>query len=120
MAEAMLDSMYTLLNQNDSPVYIHLDYQPILEHYLKSKNLRKTDQYVRMMLQEHQSFKEKKLNFNLIEAIVDLQTEQQRQKLKIVQLGQTNQRLWVLIAIVLSLVTVAAIVALLLYLKRQH
>ena len=120
MAEAMLDSMYTLLNQNESPVYIHLDYQPILEHYLKSKNLRKTDQYVRMMLQEHQSFKEKKLNFNLIEAIVDLQTEQQRQELKIVQLGQTNQRLWFLIAIVLSLVTVAAIVALLLYQKRQH
>ena len=119
-AEAMLDSMYTLLSQNDSPIYIHLDYLPILDYYLKSKNQYKAERYVRMMLQEEQMLKEKRLNFNLIEAIVNLQTEQQQQELKIVMLGQTNQRLWFLIAIVLSLVTIVAIVALLLYQKKQH
>ena len=120
MAEIALDSMYMLLNQTDSPIYIHLDYQPILNHYLKSKNPNKAEQYVRMMLQEQQAFKEKRLNFNLIEGIVDLQTKQHQQELEIVQLSKTNQRLWFLIAIVLSLVTVAAIVALLLYQKKQH
>ena len=119
-AEIMLDSMYTLLHQNDSPIYIHIDYQPILDHYLKSRNSHKAEQYVRMMLQEQQTFQKKRLNFNLIEAIVHLQTEQQRQELKIVQLGQANQRLWFLVAIVLSLVTIAAIVSLLLNQKKQH
>ena len=119
-AEAMLDSMYTLLDQNDSPIYIHLNYQPILDFYLESKNPQKAEQYVRMMLQEQQAFKEKRLNFNLIEGIVDLQTKQHQQELEIVQLSKTNQRLWFLVAIVLSLAMVAAIVVLLLYQKKQH
>ena len=119
-AEAMLDSMYTLLNQNDSPIYIHLNYQPILDFYLESKDPQKAEQYVRMMLQEQQVFKEKRLNFNLIEGIVDLQTKQHQQELEIVQLSKTNQRLWFLVAIVLSLAMVAAIVVLLLYQKKQH
>ena len=119
-AEAMLDSMYTLLDQNDSPIYIHLSYQPILDFYLESKNPQKAEQYVRMMLQEQQAFKEKRLNFNLIEGIVDLQTKQHQQELEIVQLSKTNQRLWFLVAIVLSLAMVAAIVVLLLYQKKQH
>ena len=119
-AEVMLDSMYTLLHQNDSPIYIRLDYQPILDYYLKVKNPHKANQYVKMMLQEQQTFKEKRLNFNLVEAVVGLQTEQHRQELKIIQLGQANQHLWFLIVIVLSLVAIAAIVALLLYQKKQH
>jgi DNA-binding CsgD family transcriptional regulator len=119
-AEAMLDSMYTLLHYNDSPIYIHLDYQPILDYYLEKKNPHKAEQYVRMMLQEQQVFKDIRLKFNLIEGIVDLQTKQHQQELEIVQLSKTNQRLWFLIAIVLSLVTIAAIVALLFYQKKQH
>ena len=119
-AEIMLDSMYTLLHQNDSPIYIHIDYQPILDHYLKSRNSHKAEQYVRMMLQEQQTFQKKRLNFNLIEAIVNLQTEKQRQELKIVQLGQANQRLWLLVVVVLSLITIAVVVVLLLYQKNQH
>ena len=119
-AEVMLDSMYTLLHHNDSPIYIHLDYQPILDYYLERKNPHKAEQYVRMMLQEQEVFKDKRLKFNLIEGIVDLQTKQHQQELEIVQLSKTNQRLWFLIAIVLSLVTIAAIVALLFYQKKQH
>ena len=119
-AEVMLDSMYTLLHHNDSPIYIHLDYQPILDYYLEKKNPHKAEQYVRMMLHEQKVFKDKRLKFNLIEGIVDLQTKQHQQELEIVQLSKTNQRLWFLIAIVLSLVTIAAIVALLFYQKKQH
>ena len=119
-AEVMLDSMYTLLHYNDSPIYIHLDYQPILDYYLEKKNPHKAEQYVRMMLQEQQVFKDIRLKFNLIEGIVDLQTKQHQQELEIVQLSKTNQRLWFLIAIVLSLVTIAAIVALLFYQKKQY
>ena len=120
MAEIMLDSMYSLLNQNDSPAYIHLNYKPILNHYLKNKNQIKVEQYTRLMLQEQQVFKEKRLNFNLVETIVDLQTEQKRQELKIIQLKQANQRFWLLICIAMSVITISVIVALLFYQKKQH
>ena len=120
MAEIMLDSMYSLLNQNDSPIYIHLDYKPILNHYLKTKNQHKVEQFTRMMLQEQQALKEKRLNFNLVEAIAEEQTAQQRQELKIVQLEQTNQRLWFLVCAVLSVIVISVIVALFIHQKRVH
>ena len=120
MAETMLDSMYSLLSLSCSPTYIHIDYSPILNHYLKNKNQKKAEQYTRLMLQEQQSLKEKRLNFNLVESIVDLQTEQKRQELKIITLGQTNQRLWILVIISISVITVFVIGAFYLRLKKRH
>ena len=120
MAEEMLDSMYVLLNQSDSPTYIAVNYQPILNHYLKSKNQKKVEQYIRMMLKEQQTFKEKRLNFNLLETIVDLQTEQKRQELRMIQLGHTNHRLWVLMSIILSIIVILGIIAFYFYQKKQH
>ena len=49
-----------------------------------------------------------------------MQTEQQRQELKIIQLKQTNQRLWFFISIVLSLIAIVVVVSLLRHQKRQH
>ncbi len=120
VAEIMLDSLFSLLNPNNSQLYININYKPILNHYLKSNNQQKVEQYTRMMLKEQQALKEKKLNFNLVEAIVDLQTEKQRQELDIIQLEKANQRLWLLICIVLSVIVISAIVALLFYQKKQH
>ena len=120
LAEVMLDSMYVLQAQNGSPMYIHIDYKPILSYYIKNKNRQKEEQYVGLMLQEQQEFKEKRLNYNLIKAVVDLQTEQHRQEMKIVQLGQANQRLWFLIYAVLSVIAILIVVSLLFYQKKQH
>lgn len=120
LAEIMLDSLYSLLNRSQSPIYIHLNYQPILDHYIKNNNHYKAEQFTRIMLQEQQAIKEKRLNYNLVEAIADLQTEQQRKELKIVQLEHTNQRLWLVIAIVVSLIIVCVIVVLYFYQKKQH
>jgi DNA-binding CsgD family transcriptional regulator len=78
------------------------------------------EQYTAMMLQEQEALKEKRLNFNLVEAITDLQTEQQRKELEIISLEKTNQRLWFLIYAILSVVIIFAIVALLFYQKKQH
>ena len=60
IAEIMLDSMYLLLTRNDIPIYIQINYEPILNHYLKTKNEDKIEEYTRLMLQEQQIFKEKK------------------------------------------------------------
>ena len=120
MAEAMLDSMYTLLSPHGKPCHIHLDYQPILDHYLKSKDETMVERYVRLMLQEQRALEEEKLKFNLVETVVDLQTAKKSQELKIVQLKQANQRLWLLICIAVSVVAISGIVAYLLYQMRLH
>ena len=120
VAEAMLDSMYILLSPHGEPGYIHLDYQPILEHFLKSNDEEMVERYVRLMLQEQQTLAEEKLKFNLVETVVDLQTAQKNQELKIVQLKQANQRLWLLICIAVSVVAISGIVTYLLYQKRQY
>ena len=120
LAESMLDSMYTLLNQHGAVTYIQVNYEPILNHYLQSKKPSKVEQYVRMMLQEQQAFNEKNLKFNLIESIADLQIEQKRQELKIMQLKQANQRLWLLIYTALSMSLIVGIIAYLFRQKRQH
>ena len=119
-AEVMLDSVCSLLDLNGSPVYMHLDYKPIIDHYLKKKDHHKVEQYVRLMLQEQQAFKEKRLNFNLVETIVDLQTEQKRQELRIAQLGQANHRLWLFICMAMSAVAISIVVAMLMRQKKQH
>lgn len=120
VAEAMLDSMYTLLSPHGKPRHIHLDYQPILEHFLKSNDEEMVERYVRLMLQEQKALEEEKLKFNLVETVVDLQTAKKSQELKIVQLKQANQRLWLLICIAVSVVAISGIVAYLLYQKRLH
>jgi tetratricopeptide (TPR) repeat protein/DNA-binding CsgD family transcriptional regulator len=120
MAEVMLDSVYRILNQNEAPIYIHIDYKPILEHYKKCDNQHKYSQYVGMMLQERDILESNRLNFNLIKAVVDLQTAQHAQELKIVRLKQSNQRLWFMIYMALSVIIIAAFVSLLHYQKRQH
>ena len=119
-AEVMLDSMYSLLNQNDSPTFIHLNYKPILNHYLKDKDQKKVEQYTRMMLQEQQSFKDMRLNFNLVKTIVDLQTEQKKQESKIIQLGQINLGLWLIICITIAIIIIGGIVRYHLHQKKLH
>lgn len=120
VAEAMLDSMYTLLSPHGKPRHIHLDYQPILEHFLKSNDEEMVERYVRLMLQEQQALAEEKLKFNLVETVVDLQTAQKNQELKIAQLKQANQRLWLLTCIAVSVIAISGVVAYLLYQKRQY
>ena len=94
--------------------------QEVLNHYLKTKNLKKVEQFVQLMLQEQQIFKAKKLNYNLVEDIVGLQTEKTKQELKITKLSQTNHRLWCLVCIIISTLVVSATAALLYYQRKRH
>ncbi|MBQ2244062.1 MAG: hypothetical protein II318_07640 [Bacteroidales bacterium] len=119
--ERALDSLHIILNKNDLPLQIrHIDYKPILGHYMKKGNLEKVEQYIELMLQEQNAFKERSLNYNFVETVVDLQTGSRLQELKIIQLKQANQRLWLLIAIVISVITIAIIATLLFYQKIRH
>lgn len=119
VAEIMLDSLYTYLNQSESPFYIHIDFEPILDYFLKKGDSKKTEQYVRMLLMEQSILKGKKVNYNLVEAIVNQQTEQERQELKIVRLKETTQHLWLVVCISLSLLIIAVIVGFLVYQRKK-
>ena len=120
MAERMLDSLYNLQSQSDSPIYVGIDYEPILNHYLDNNNHDKTEQFLGLMLREQKAFKDKKLNYNLVESIVELQTEQIHQEQRIAQLKQTNLRLWITICFAISTVVILFAVVLLFYQKRRY
>lgn len=120
-ADVMLDSLNLILTHNDSPIQIlHIDYKPILDHYLKKGDEVKIKQYVELMLHEQQAMMKKNLNYNLVEAIVDLQTGNRLQELKIMQLKNANQHLWMLVWIVISVIVIAVISTVLLYQKKKY
>ena len=120
-AEYILDNMYMILNQNPSSTNIlHIDYKPILDHYFKKGDMVKVRQYVEMMLGEQDAFHERSVNYNLVESIVDLQTGSRLQELKIMQLNQSNHRLWMLIIIVLSVISTAVIATLFWYQRKKY
>lgn len=120
MAGPMLDSLYVLISMNDSPNYLlHIDYKPILEYYRKFKRQDMAEKYVMLMLQDQQTFRQK-LNYNLVEAVVDLQAGRRLQDMKIIQLRQANQRLWLLMGIALCLIIITAVVALLFHQRKIY
>ena len=120
MAEKMLDNLYLLLSESGAPAYVHLEYEPILNHYLKTGNQERLGQYVHLMLQERKVFKEKKVHFNLIEGMINLQNEKNKQEMKIMQLRQANHRLWCLIGIVVFVIILSSTLTLLYYQRKQY
>ena len=118
-AEAMLDSLHTLLTQSDSPIHIGVDYEPIMNYYLSTHNQQKIEQYVGLMLIEQHALNENRLRFNLVESIVQMQTEQKDQKLKMVQLELTNQRLWFSISMAVAVLVIAFVAIILLLYRRR-
>jgi DNA-binding CsgD family transcriptional regulator len=110
-----------MLNQNDLPLQIlHLDYESILDFYRKTDNQTKVEQYVEMMLQEQKAFKERNLNYNLVESIVDLQTGNRLQELRIVQLKQANHRLWTLVGLITFVIIIVLIASLFFFQRKKY
>lgn len=120
-AEVMLDSLYSILNQNDLPLQIlHLEYEPILDFYREKGNHARVEQYIEMMLLEQKAFKERSLNYNLVESIVDLQAGSRLQDLKIIQFKQANHRLWLVFSIIISFIIIAAIAIIFFFQRKKY
>ena len=120
LTEPTLDSMYTLITKSDPPIFIHLEYEPILNHYLKLNKQDKVEQYLNLLLQEQRTANEKRLNLNMVESIVDLQTKQKKDELKISQLKHANKSLWLTICITISVFLISCIVIYIIKQKKQH
>lgn len=120
-AGIMLDSLHTFLKQNDSPVSVlHIDYKPILDHYIKMDNRAMVDQYVQMILKEQKGLKENRINTELVGAIVDFQTEETLKEIEILQLKETNKRLWLMNYLAIAVIVIILAVVFILYEKRKH
>ena len=120
-AGIMLDSLHTLLKKNDSPVSVlHIDYKPILDHYIKMDNREMVDQYVQMILKEQKGLKENRINTELVGAIVDFQTEETLKEIEILQLKESNKRLWLMNYLAIAVIVIILAVVFILYEKRKH
>lgn len=120
-AGIMLDSLHTFLKQNDSPVSVlHIDYKPILDHYIKIDNREMVEQYVQMILKEQKGLKENRINTELVGAIVDFQTEETLKEIEILQLKETNKRLWLMNYLAIAVIVIILAVVFILYEKRKH
>ena len=120
-AGIMLDSLHTFLKLNDSPVSVlHIDYKPILDHYIKMDNREMVDQYVQMILKEQKGLKENRINTELVGAIVDFQTEETLKEIEILQLKETNKRLWLMNYLAIAVIVIILAVVFILYEKRKH
>ena len=120
MAERALDSLYALLNCGGTPIYIRLEYEPILNHYKLSNDHQRYQQFTQLMLQEQNVFNEKSLKYNTVESIVELQTMQKRQELKLAQLKQKHQHQLLLISISLAVVIISVIVIIFFKQRKVH
>lgn len=120
MAERALDSLYALLNCGGTPIYIRLEYEPILNHYKLSNDHQRYQQFTQLMLQEQDVFNEKSLKYNTVESIVELQTIQRRQELKLAQLKQKHQHQLLLISISLAVVIISVIVIIFFKQRKVH
>lgn len=120
MAERALDSLYALLNYGGTPIYIRLEYEPILNHYQLSNDHQRYQQFTQLMLQEQNVFNEKSLRYNTVESIVNLQTIKKNQELKLAHLKERHHRQWLLVSILISLAIIATIVSSLHRQKRAH
>lgn len=120
-AGIMLDSLHTFLKQNDSPVSVlHIDYKPILDHYIKMDNREMVDQYVQMILKELKGLKENRINTELVGAIVDFQTEETLKEIEILRLKETNKRLWLMNYLAIAVIVIILAVLFILYEKRKR
>ena len=116
-AEIMLDSLYTLVNNNVSlPHVLHIDYEPIICYYQKSRKQSKADQYINLLINEQNMYQQNRINASLIAAIVDFQTDKKVQDLRIKQLTQANYLMWLTIALATSLL----VILILINLRRRY
>lgn len=120
MAEIMLDSLYTMVSNGRSPIIIHIDFKPILDHYLNKKDLANMGRYMKLMQEDGMGYKWKKVNLNLVDAIVDLQTGKKMQDLKINQLKQENHRILLISFIVISAISVSFVIMLFIQQRKRY
>ncbi|MGL6179617.1 MAG: tetratricopeptide repeat protein [Tannerellaceae bacterium] len=118
--EAMLDSMYQLLNQSASPIYIEGAYTDALTHYIQKQEDQKIIQYATALLNEIDFRLDKQNAKKLAETIVKFQTEKKEQQLLLAQVELENKNLHIRLYLIAALAFIILTSAFFFYKRRMY
>lgn len=118
--EAMLDSMYQLLNQSASPIYIEGAYTDALTHYIQKQEDQKIIQYAKALLNEMDFRLDKQNAKKLAETIVKFQTEKKEQQLLLAQVELENKNLHIRLYLIAALALIILTLAFFFYKRRMY
>ena len=111
LKEAGMKLVSVLERLDDSPESI------IMEGILESMN----EYYSANLSREtKKGLKENRINTELVGAIVDFQTEETLKEIEILQLKETNKRLWLMNYLAIAVIVIILAVVFILYEKRKH
>ncbi|MGL4852245.1 MAG: tetratricopeptide repeat protein [Phocaeicola sp.] len=119
-AEAMLDSMYHLLNLSATPLYIEEANEFALAHYLKQGNAPRIKQYAKALLAENEVLNDKQTSQKLAATIVQFQTEKRTQQLHLAQAKLENNKLTIRFYIFTFFSSTLILLLLLLYNRKVY
>ncbi|MGL5703784.1 MAG: helix-turn-helix transcriptional regulator [Tannerellaceae bacterium] len=118
--EAMLDSMYQLLNQSASPIYIEGAYTDALTHYIQKQEDQKIIQYATALLNEIDFRLDKQNAKKLAETIVKFQTEKKEQQLLLAQVELENKNLHIRLYLIAAFALIILTLAFFFYKRRMY
>lgn len=118
--ETMLDSMYMLLNQSPSPIYLDGAYSDALAYYIEKEDNSKIIQYATALLNEIKFRLDKQNAKKLVETIVKFQTEKKEQQLLLTQVELENKKLHNQIYLISALGLIALTLAVFFYSRRMY
>lgn len=120
LAEVMLDSLYHVLRKSDPPIYIKLNYEPILGHYLDKRDWVNLKNYVDFMFAEHKADVSNDVDTKRIRAIVRFQTEQKERQLLFTRMELENNRLRFFVYFLISVMVVISLLVIFFYRLRIY
>lgn len=118
--EAMLDSMYMLLNQSPSPIYLHGAYTDALAYYIEKDDNPKIIQYATALLNEVEFRLDKQNAKKLVETIVKVQTEKKEQQLLLASIELENKTLHNRLYLISALGLITLTLAVFFYSRRMY
>lgn len=123
LGEAMIDSMYTIMNANNPPIYLDGAYHFALQYFLGKHNNKQIERFSKAYLKDIELKRNRQTLKKVTQFILHYSTERQEQQLKLTESELYNRglqfqlTLWILIVLVITSGSIACIS---LYKRRNY
>lgn len=107
--EALLDSMYSILNASSSPYIVEGANRFALNHYLQKNDLKNIKRYADTYMHETDIRFDEQISKKVTEAMIQYQTEKKEQQLLLAQAELTNKELNLQVHMLLLIVLLTAL-----------
>jgi tetratricopeptide (TPR) repeat protein len=121
--EAMLDSMYNVMNANSPSLYIDDAYHDALQYYISKNNVPQIKRYASAYLVSNKIKTDKQTLKKLTQFVLHYNTEKQEQQLKMMNMNLNNKRLHVqmlMLLLVILFISLLSFIFIHLYKKRNY